>query len=110
MLDDNKKCHFSPNLGDNFIFFFFEVLALLDVRHCPKLQSCAISRKTTDATLRKWLVVRQYSKLSSMQFPGKLMNQILENSPKTNFGPDFDLFGPNLGPKNVLVGFTSTSS
>ena len=45
-----------------------------------------------------------------MQFPGKLMNQILENSTITNFGPDFDLFGPNLGPKNVLVGFTSTSS
>ena len=28
--------------------FFFEVSALLDVRHCPKLQSCAISRKATD--------------------------------------------------------------
>ena len=32
-----------------FFFFFFEVSALLDVRHCPKLQSCAISTKTTDA-------------------------------------------------------------
>ena len=63
-----------------------EVLALLDVRHCPKLQSCAISRKSNDATLRKWqkpkfwtrfgapnffswvlplLVVRQCSKLST---------------------------------------------
>ena len=31
-----------------------EVSALLDVRHCPKLQSCAISRKTNDATLSKW--------------------------------------------------------
>ena len=31
--------------------YFFEVSALLD-RHCPKLQSCAISRKTKDATLR----------------------------------------------------------
>ena len=30
--------------------FFFEVLALLDVRHCPKLESCATSRKTNDAT------------------------------------------------------------
>ena len=29
---------------------FFEVSALLDVRHCPKLQSYAISRKTSDAT------------------------------------------------------------
>ena len=33
--------------------FFLEVSALLDVRYCPKLQSCAISRKTNDATLRK---------------------------------------------------------
>ena len=33
--------------------FFSEVSALLDVRHCPKLQSCAIPRKTIDATLRK---------------------------------------------------------
>ena len=41
----------SPNLGHN---FFFEVLALLDVTYCPKMQSCAISRKTSDAALRKW--------------------------------------------------------
>ena len=34
--------------------FFLEVSALLDVRHCPKLQSCAISWKTNDANLRKW--------------------------------------------------------
>ena len=33
---------------------FLEVSALPNVRHCPKLQSCAISRKTNDATLRKW--------------------------------------------------------
>ena len=32
---------------------FLEVLALPDVRHCPKLQSCTISTKTNDATLRK---------------------------------------------------------
>ena len=30
------------------------VSALLDGRHCTKLQSCAISKKTNDATLRKW--------------------------------------------------------
>ena len=35
-------------------FFFFEVSALLDVRYCPKLQYCAISRKNNDETLRKW--------------------------------------------------------
>ena len=34
--------------------FLFEVSALLDVRHIPKLQFCAISRKTNDATLRNW--------------------------------------------------------
>ena len=37
-----------------FFFFFFEVSALLDVRHCPKLQYCEISRKTNDANLTKW--------------------------------------------------------
>ena len=36
-----------PNLGHK---FFFEVSALLDVRHCSKLQSCTISRKSNDAT------------------------------------------------------------
>ena len=35
------------------IFFSLEVSALLDVRHCLKLQSCAILRKYNDATLRK---------------------------------------------------------
>ena len=35
------------------VVFFVEVSALLDVRHCPKLRPCAISRKTNDATLRK---------------------------------------------------------
>ena len=33
---------------------FLEVSALLDLRHCPKLQSCTISRKTNDVNLRKW--------------------------------------------------------
>ena len=42
-----------PNLGRK-TFFFFEVSAILDVTHCPKLQFCAISRKTNDANLRKW--------------------------------------------------------
>ena len=45
-----------------------------------------------------------------MQFKAKLMNQIWESNKKTNFGPDFGLFGPNLGPKFFLEGFTSTSS
>ena len=37
---------FGPNLGYK---FFFEVSALLDVRHCPKLQYFAISRQPNDA-------------------------------------------------------------
>ena len=45
-----------------------------------------------------------------MQFKGKLMNQILENDKKTNFGPKFDLFGPNVHPPPIFfsAGFTST--
>ena len=39
---------------NQFFFFFFEASALLDVRYYPKLQSCALSRKTNDANLRKW--------------------------------------------------------
>ena len=39
-----------PNLGYNFLF---EISALLDVRYCPKLLSCAMPRKTNDANLRK---------------------------------------------------------
>ena len=34
--------------------YFLEVSALLDIRHYPKLQSCAISRKYNNATFRKW--------------------------------------------------------
>ena len=32
---------------------FSQVSALLDVTHCPNLQSCVTSWKTNDATLRK---------------------------------------------------------
>ena len=32
---------------------FLDISSLLDVRHCPKLQSCAISKKYNDATMRK---------------------------------------------------------
>ena len=35
------------------------------------------------------------------------MNQTWENGKKkTNFGPDFGPFGPNLGPKKIVVDFT----
>ena len=43
----------------------------------------AISRKTNEPNLRKWQ--------------------------KINFGPDFVLFDPNLGPKIYFAGFTSTT-
>ena len=44
-----RKYHFGASFGH----IFFKVSALLDVRHCPKLHFCAISRNTNDATLRK---------------------------------------------------------
>ena len=38
------------------------------------------------------------------------MNHTWENGKIPNFRPDFDPFGPNLGPKTFFAGFTSTSS
>ena len=37
-----------------------------------------------------------------MQYQGKLMNQTLKNDKKPYFGPDFDLFDPNVGPEKFL--------
>ena len=37
------------------------------------------------------------------------MNQTWENGKRPNFGPDFGLFAPNLGPQNFFAAFTSTS-
>ena len=51
------------------------------------------------------VVFRNCSKLSPIQFKGKVMNQTRENDKKTNFGPDFASFGPNLGPQNFLCRF-----
>ena len=46
-----------------------------------------------------------------MQSKGKLVNQPYENGKKTNFGPNFGLFGQTLGPQNfIFAGFTSTTS
>ena len=73
---------------------FLKVSPLLDVRHCPKLQSCPISRKTYDATLRKWqtffmvlplLVVRQCSKLSSYSVSRKTYQPNLKRWPTKNW-------------------------
>ena len=41
------------NAGKLQATILLEVSAPLDVRHCPKLQSRKISRKTNDANLRK---------------------------------------------------------
>ena len=99
-LNNNRieKIILIPNVVTIF-FFFFEVSALL-VGHCPKIQSCAISRKTNDATLTKlptswfqtqnffsWiltlLVVRQCSKLSSYAIFRKTNETNLEIWQKT---------------------------
>ena len=40
-----------------------------------------------------------------MQFKGKLMNQTWENGEKPNPGPDFYLFGSNLGSQVFFRGF-----
>ena len=37
-----------------FVRSFLQVSTLQDARNCPKLLSCATSRKTNDANLRKW--------------------------------------------------------
>ena len=53
MLDDIKK----EKIISALIWakkVYLEFSALLDVRHCPKLQSRAISKKTNEANLRKW--------------------------------------------------------
>ena len=38
------------------------------------------------------------------------MNQTSENSKKPNFGINFGLLGPSLGPQIFFAGFTSTST
>ena len=58
--------------------FVLDVLTLLDVRHCLKLQSCEILRKTNEPHLRK--------------------------QQKTDFQPDFGLFRPILVPQFFFHG------
>ena len=54
MLDNMRieKMISAPIWATNFLFF--KISALSDVRNCPKLHSCTVSRKTNDTTLRKW--------------------------------------------------------
>ena len=107
---------------------FSWILPLLDVRHCCKLSSCAISRENYKANLRKWQkklsfgpnfgpfdlnlgpnffslldIVASYH---CMQFQGKLMKQTWENCKKPSFKPDFGPFGPNLGPNFIYLFFS----
>ena len=48
------------------------------------------------------LIVKHYSKLSCYAISRNEMNETWENGEKPNFGPDFSLFRPNLGPKSFL--------
>ena len=52
-LDDIRK-EKTISAPISFTNCFLEVSALLNVRHCSKLQSCATSRKYNDGTFRKW--------------------------------------------------------
>ena len=63
--------------------FLWQTLPLPVVRHCFKLSSYEIYRKTNEPNLRKWLK-------------------------KTNLVPDFGPFWPKFGPqKKIFLGFTS---
>ena len=68
------------------IFLWF--LPLLVVRHCSKLSSYAMHRKTNEPN-----------------FPRKIVNQTWKNDEKTNSGPNFVPFNPNLCP-NFLFFFS----
>ena len=117
-----KTFNFGPNYG---LFdlnlgiqkLFLQVLPLLVVRHCYKLSSYVIQRKTNKSNLTKWqkklilglilvrffhgfflyLMLYIFASYHSMQFHRKPMNQAWENSKKANFRPNFDPFGPNSG-------------
>ena len=119
-----QKRSFRPQFGPQ--ISFLEVPALLDVRHCPKLQSCAMSRKTYDATLKtgkkpnlgpnlgppksfSWVLpllnVRQCSKLSPYAMSKKTNEPNLKKRQKLNFGPHFGSFLPKFGPPNFFCRF-----
>ena len=106
-----------------------EVLLQLLVRHCPRLQSWAISGETNDGSLRKrqkpcpnfkrnlgpttffqGFYLENVSSYHPMQFPGKLMNWTWKSNIKPNFWSDFRPFGPNLGSFFLFVSFTSNDS
>ena len=51
------------------------------------------------------LLVRHCSKLSFIQFKGKLMNQIEKMEKKTNFRPNFGFVWPKVRPPIFFQGF-----
>ena len=108
-----KKITSAPISGKKIVL---EVLALLDVRHCPKLQSCAISRKYNNfgpslapPKLFPWvlplLVVRQCSKLSSYAISRKTNGPNLKKWQKTQFWTRFWPIWPKFGPPNFFCRF-----
>ena len=103
--------------------FFLEVSALLDVRHCLKLQSCAISRKTNDVNLRKsqkfnfgpnfgppkffslllpLLDVRHCRKLSSYAISRKIYDPNSRKQRKTLFWAWIQACWPKFGSPNFF--------
>ena len=100
---------------------------------CSKLSCYAISRKTNRPNLILGLILTDLTQICATNlfffanftssnnytlfqaiiqcnYKGKLMNQTWKNKKNPNFGPNFDLFGPNLVQQNFFESFTSTSS
>ena len=123
--ENGKNLNFWPNLGSLKIFSW--VLPLLVVGLCSKSSSYSISKKTKEQNLKKWLkkkliwatwpkfgpqvflrilpllVIRNCSMLSSYAILKKnKVPNLRKWQKKTNFGPDFGLFDPNLGPPEFL--------
>ena len=104
-----------------FFILFFEVSAVLDVRYCPKPQSCEISRKTNGVILRKWQTLISSSVWGAQFFSwvSPLLVVSYAISRKSNepnlkkktknlifVGHDLGPFGSNLGPQIFFASFT----
>ena len=110
--------------------FFLWTLPVLDGIHCCKLSLFAISRKTNELNLRKWLKtqfgpnflpkfgpqrfflwilpvldLRHCCKLSLYAISRKINEPKLRKCKKTQFQAPF---WPKFGPKDFFCGFTST--